>query len=242
MIEWLLTPLSGVAVHQIADNVSWHGRLMVLAWAVLAPVGLLMARYWKIAPGQAFPATLDNKVWWHSHRLFQSLCALLTLAAIALLYRSSPKGMLTQQSVSQWLHHILGYGLGVAVVAQIGHALFRGSKGGPTDTSMRGDHYDMTPRRLRFERLHKALGWLSLATAWFTIGLGLWLADAPRWMPISLAVWWLALALLAVRWQRAGKCIDTYQAIWGLDTMHPGNSPSAHPPIGIGVTKLKKLR
>jgi hypothetical protein len=235
-------PLSGATIHEISEAVSWHGRLMVLAWGVCAPVGILMARFWKIAPGQAFPQQLDSKVWWHSHRFFQSLCALLTLVAIALIYQNSgqtaPQVLAQQQSASQWFHYFLGYGIGVAVVAQIAHALFRGSKGGPTDSTLRGDHYDMTPHRKRFERIHKSLGWFSLFTAWITIALGLFLADAPRWMPISLGVWWGGLALLAMRWQRAGQCVDTYQAIWGLDTMHPGNAPNAAPPIGIGVRKI----
>jgi hypothetical protein len=242
VIEWLLMPLSGAETHAISAAVSWHGRLMVLAWGVCAPVGILMARYWKIAPGQAFPQQLDSKVWWHSHRFFQSLCALLTLFAIALIYQktsqTAPQVFIALLTTAQSLHQLLGYGIGVAVVAQICHALFRGSKGGPTDSAMRGDHYDMTPHRKRFERIHKSLGWFSLFTAWATIALGLWLADAPRWMPISLLLWWACLATLALRWQRAGRCIDTYQAIWGLDTMHPGNSSNAAPPIGIGVRKI----
>ena len=237
MIEWFLTPLSGAATHQIADAVAWHGRLMVFAWGVCAPAGILAARYWKIAPKQQFPATLDSKAWWHSHRFFQSACAVLTLGAIALIYKTAPLAVISPLRLSQKAHQILGYGIGGAVVLQIVHALFRGTKGGPTDITMRGDHYDMTPHRRRFERVHKSLGWLSLAAAWITVALGMVLADAPRWMPASLVLWWGVLAFLAIRWQRAGRCVDTYQAIWGLDTMHPGNAPNAPPPIGIGVKK-----
>jgi hypothetical protein len=36
------------------------------------------------------------------------------------------------------------------------------------------------------------------------------------------------------RWQRAGRCIDTYQAIWGPDPAHPGNR---RPPVGWGVRR-----
>jgi hypothetical protein len=245
MIEWLLGPLSGAATHHISDAMAWHGRLMVLAWGVCAPVGILMARYWKIAPNQSFPSELDSKVWWHSHRFFQSLCALLTLAAIALIYQQSsqtaPQLLSGKQSISQWLHHFLGYGIGVAVVAQIAHGLFRGSKGGPTESSLRGDHYDMTRRRIWFERVHKSVGWFSFLMAWITIALGLWLADAPRWMPISIAFWWAFLATVASKWQRAGRCIDTYQAIWGPDAIHPGNASNAAAPIGIGVRKISNI-
>jgi hypothetical protein len=34
--------------------------------------------------------------------------------------------------------------------------------------------------------------------------------------------------------QRAGRCIDTYQAIWGLDPDLPGNRRR---PIGFGIVR-----
>lgn len=110
----------------------------------------------------------------------------------------------------------------------------RGSKGGPTDHELRGDPYDMSPHRLRFERIHKGLGWLTVLSAMAVIALGLLVADAPRWMPWVLLAWWSALALLALRWQGQGRCIDTYQAIWGPDPVHPGNRQR---PIGWGVRR-----
>jgi hypothetical protein len=64
------------------------------------------------------------------------------------------------------------------------------------------------------------------------IALGLIAADAPRWMPLTLALWWTTLAAWAWRAQRAGRCIDTYQAIWGPEARHPGNRLT---PIGLGV-------
>jgi hypothetical protein len=66
------------------------------------------------------------------------------------------------------------------------------------------------------------------------LGLGLHVADAPRWMALALLAWWLLLAALAAHWQRTGRCIDTYQAIWGPDPQHPGNRV---PPIGWGVRR-----
>jgi len=41
--------------------------------------------------------------------------------------------------------------------------LLRGTKGGPTTVRMQGDHYDMTPRRILFEYIHKILGCGNLA-------------------------------------------------------------------------------
>jgi hypothetical protein len=119
---------------------------------------------------------------------------------------------------------------------QVGTGLARGSKGGPTSAELRGDHYDMTPRRLGFERVHKRLGWLAVLAAIGVIAMGLAITDAPRWMALMLTAWWLALAGLAWRWQRQGRCIDTYQAVWGPDPLHPGNRLE---PIGWGVRRAR---
>ena len=228
MIDWWLNPLSGSTTHGVEAAVAWHGRLMVLAWSVLVPAGLLWARYWKIAPKQNFPLELDDKRWWHAHQGLQGLAAGITLIAVALVWgRAGSEGAVG-------LHQWLGWCVGVVVVTQIAHGLMRGSKGGPTDAQMRGDHFDMTPRRVAFERLHKSLGWATLVAAWCATWLGLMIADAPRWMPLLIVVWWLALAALMIRWQRAGRCVDTYQAIWGVDPNLPGLTRA---PIGVGVRR-----
>jgi hypothetical protein len=60
MMEWLLTPISGATDHAIAPWAAWHGRLMVLSWSFLLPVGMLAARYFKVTPGQDWPHVLDN--------------------------------------------------------------------------------------------------------------------------------------------------------------------------------------
>ena len=134
---------------------------------------------------------------------------------------------------ARW-HAGCGWVLFVAAWAQVVGAWMRGSKGGPTEPQMRGDHYDMTPWRLMFERLHKSLGWLLLLASAAVIVLGLAVVDAPRWMPLVLCIWWLALTASFVILQKRGRCIDTYQAIWGPDAQHPGNQIA---PIGWGVKR-----
>ncbi|MCV0428018.1 MAG: hypothetical protein K5905_21385, partial [Roseibium sp.] len=103
----------------------------------------------------------------------------------------------------------------------------RGTKGGPTDVrpdgSLRGDHYDMTPRRLVFETFHKSFGYLALILMVGAIATGLWTANAPNWMWIFLVGWWGALAGISGYLQARGRAVDTYQAIWGPDSIHPGN-------------------
>ena len=218
--------------------VQWHGRLMVLAWVILLPLGVLIARFFKITPHQSWPASLDNKFWWHCHRLLQySGVALMTVAAVLAIRHAS------LASSPAPLHGVIGFmviGLGWL---QILGGWLRGSKGGPkggpggSDTAdVRGDHYDMTPRRVAFEYVHKSLGWVALALTIPATGLGLWITDAPRWMPLTLAIWWALLIAAFAQLQRQGRCFDTYQAIWGPDPIHPGNRRK---PIGWGVRRVE---
>jgi hypothetical protein len=97
----------------------------------------------------------------------------------------------------------------------------------------------MTPWRRVFERLHKTLGWVAVAASAAVIVLGLVIVDAPRWMLLVLCLWWLAFVVVFVRLQARGRCIDTYQAIWGPDPAHPGNRV---PPTGWGVRRPHAMK
>lgn len=228
-MHWLLTPLSGSTLHSLEPWAVWHARSMVLAWGVLLPLGVLAARYFKVTPRQRWPEQLDNQAWWHAHRGLQWAGVLvMTLGAALAWGQGGAPGR-----AAQW-HAGAGWALVALGWLQAIGGLVRGSKGGPRDDALRGDHYDMTTHRVWFERLHKALGWTALVAAVAVTALGLAVADAPRWMALALAAWWLALALAAWRWQRQGRCVDTYQAIWGPDPRHPGNRRR---PIGWGVRR-----
>ena len=228
-LTWWMAPLSGATTHDLPTWTVWHARLMVMAWAVLLPLGVLAARYFKVTPQQDWPRVVDNRAWWNAHRGLQYAGIVVMLIGAALAY-----GQGTSASTAATAHAWLGWLLVGLGAFQIVGAWLRGSKGGPGEPEPRGDHYDMTPHRRTFERLHKGGGWLAIGLAVCTIGLGLVTADAPRWMPLVLAAWWLALAVLAWRWQRAGRCIDTYQAIWGPSPAHPGNLVA---PTGWGIRR-----
>jgi hypothetical protein len=217
-IQWLLSPISGASTHHLEEWVVWHARLMVLAWAILLPLGVIAARYYKVTRNQDWPRVLDNRAWWHAHRGLQYSGVVLMLVGAYLAWQQSSSTTLAAQ-----VHGYLGWGITALGILQTLSAWFRGSKGGPTEPEMRGDHYDMTAHRLAFEWLHKTCGWLAVGAAVITIALGLWIADAPRWMPLVLAIWWVGLIAWAIRLERAGRAIDTYQAIWGPDLKHPGN-------------------
>ncbi len=233
VLHWLLTPLSGAAVHVIEPWAFWHARLMVLAWAVLLPLGALVARFYKIRPTSQWPERLDDKLWWHTHRTAQYGGTLLMLAGLLLawLYAADvdhPAGS------TVWWHHLLGWSVVLMALSQVLGGWFRGSKGGPTDRQLRGDHYDMTLRRRAFEVLHKGIGWLSVGLSVVVIATGLVVSDAPRWMGVALVAWYLLLTFSFIRLQHQGRCRDTYHAIWGPDAAHPGN---ALRPTGWGIRR-----
>jgi hypothetical protein len=222
MLEWLLTPIDPVRAHEVGFAVSWHARLMTVAWGVLAPIAVVAARYLKVMPGQDWPRELDNKTWWHCHWMGQVLAYALSLIGLGLILGGG-----ASDGVNALLHQWLGYSVLALATLQVLLGVFRGTKGGPTaratDGSLTGDHYDMTPWRLKFELLHRVFGYFALLIAAAAIVSGLWYANAPRWMWIVIANWWVALLILSAVLQRRGFAFDTYQAIWGPDPGLPGN-------------------
>jgi len=199
---------------------------MVFAWGILAPLAVIVARYFKILPGQDWPQKLDNQLWWHSHRMAHTCVLGLSILGLVL--------VLPLQISELSLHGALGCGVLVALVLQVALGVFRGSKGGPTasapDGSLRGDHYDMTPRRRWFETLHKAIGYSVLVLAGVTILYGLVLANGPNWMSILIVLWWFLLGLGCIFFQRKGMATPSYLAIWGPDQIHPGNTEETGKP------------
>ncbi len=232
MIEWLLSPIDPSRSHEIGFAVSWHARLMTLAWGVLVPSVIFAARYLKIMPGQDWPRELDNKTWWHCHWMGQTLAYALSLLALGLILGSG------RNAFAADLHSVFGYSVLALGTVQVLLGIFRGSKGGPTaparDGSWHGDHYDMTPWRLMFVKLHRALGYIALALGMVTILVGLWNANAPRWMWLAIVNYWVFLFAMSLVFQIRGQAVDTYQAIWGPDPDLPGNKI---PKVGWGTVR-----
>lgn len=232
-MEWLLASIDSSRPHDVPMLLSWHARLMVLAWAALVPFGILAARYFKVTPRQNWPLVLDNPAWWHVHRRTQIAAAGIMALSLGL--------ALWQGTGAAPFHRIAGFATLALAAVQIVSALLRGTKGGPTalapDGSLRGDHYDMTARRIWFERVHKYGGLLALAFSVPTILTGLWTLNAPHWMWIVLAFWWLAgIALIVILENRVGAQ-NTYQAIWGPDPTLPG---AKQRPVGFRIRPIRR--
>ncbi|MEO1556838.1 MAG: cytochrome b561 domain-containing protein [Pseudomonadota bacterium] len=223
MVDWLLSPINADAPHVVGFAVSWHGRFMVLGWGILAPLAVVFARYFKVMPGQDWPRELDNQTWWRGHWIGQTVVFCLSVTGLVL--------VLPLNISETGLHGILGAGVLVALITQVLLGLFRGSKGGPTarapDGSLSGDHYDMTTRRRWFEALHKTLGYCVLVLGAITIIYGLLHANGPNWMWVVLVFWWLGLVAASVVLEHRGMAMNSYQAIWGNDPAHPGNTPAS---------------
>lgn len=224
-------------VHHIATWVAWHGRLMVIGWVILLPLGILIARFFKVTPRQSWPHRLDNKFWWLSHLTLQYSGITVMTAAVVLAV--SHTGLMWSALP---LHAVLGWVLvGLGWLQLLGGVL-RGSKGGPQRigssepiTISCGDHYNMTARRVVFEYAHKTGGYLALVLVPIVVVLGLHLTEAPRWMYAVIGASCIGWLLIFAWLQWSGRCIDTYQAIWGPSRAHPGNRVR---PIGWGIRRF----
>jgi hypothetical protein len=229
LLTWLFQPLDPSRVHLVDSAVAWHGRLMVAAWGFLLPLGVLIARFFKVLPRQHWPDEIDSRVWWRSHLALQYTGGLVMLAGLgSLVIGGHWRG-------AGHVHGLMGYAVLALGVAQFLAGWLRGTKGGPTEPEVRGDHYDMTMRRRIFEHFHKTAGYTALLLAIAAILTGLWHANAPRWMALLLAGWWLLFVMTYVLLQNRGRAIDTYQAIWGPDRSHPGNTARSG---GWGMRRL----
>ncbi|OED39347.1 cytochrome B [Chromatiales bacterium (ex Bugula neritina AB1)] len=238
MWEYLSAPVDVDRLHEISDSRLWHARLMFLAWGIIAPLAVIVARFFKVLPGQDWPNRLDSQFWWLCHWVGQSIVWVLTIVAVSLM---SPAETGSMRWPLHW-HGWLGYSVVVLVCFQVVLGYFRGSKGGPskhlTDGCPEGDHYRMSKRRRVFEMVHKSAGYSTLLLSLVTVFTGLWMVNAPRWMWCVIIIWWCILVILFAVFQRRGMAFDTYQAIWGPEPAHPGNRL----PVGWGMNRYRVTR
>ncbi len=208
------------------DPLLIHGVLMGVAWLVLLPAGVLIARFFKVTKSQDWPAELDNRFWWDSHRWLNYSGVGLATLGFFLIWKAQDGLQLVT-----W-HGSLGLATFALGWLQVISAWLRGSTGGPNEKgadpadprTWRGDHFDMTLRRRLFEAWHKHIGYLALMLAVPTIWLGLDLLAAPTWLAMGPWIAALIFVLLQMRFTREGRWVDTHQAIWGPDL-----SPTSQP-------------
>lgn len=198
----------------ISMAVAWHGRLMVLAWVLFFPAGILLARFFKVTPRQRWPSQLDNRFWWHCHLLLQITGGLVVVGSLLLILNTP-----ADEHRSWWLHRYLGWTVIALCATQFVSGLARGSRGGPGDRAVgkpiAGDHYDMTLRRRSFEVYHRTNGYLVMVLSVASVITGLVTAIAPVWMLPVLVLWWILLVVVFIVLQRRGLYMSSHEAIWG---------------------------
>jgi hypothetical protein len=226
LISWLSDPLSISIRRQEPLLFGIHGWVNLFAIGFALPVGIVVARYFKITQRQDWPKEVDSKLWWRGHLLLSYLGVALIIGAQAPIAKFShllDLRELSQLRVHQLAHLASGWLFLFMGVFLVLTGWLRGTKGGPTDKQIRGDHYDLTERRLLFESVHKKVGYFLLALSFLVAVTGFYVAALPRWSFAVFIAWWVLLLLLCLRYELGGRQIPTYQATWGLKPEHPGN-------------------
>lgn len=233
ILQWLMQSIDSTRSHNINFYESWHARTMVFAWGFMIPLGILIARFFKVTPKQKFPQQTDNRFWWRCHLILQGLGGMMAIGSFVYI-------LIFGGTRHMPLHETMGWIVIIGLGVQISLGAFRGTMGGPTDPasddSLYGDHYYMTTRRYFFEYTHKSLGYVLLLLSWATGAVGMWAVNAPHWMWLILGAWLLFLVVAFVYLQRRGYAIDTYEALWGVEPHHPGNHKKI---TGLGVRRLR---
>lgn len=153
MLEWLLAPIDPSRPHVVGFAISWHGRMMVLAWGFLVPLGIVVARFCKITPQQDWPRELDNKAWWRGHLAFQYAGGVATVLALGLIL------LRPEVAKDSGPHRVVGWIVAGLAAVQFLAGWLRGTKGGPTAP---------TPDGSRGPLQHDAAAKRSRGSAWST--------------------------------------------------------------------------
>ncbi len=212
----------------VTSAMAVHAALMLTAWGLLIPAGGIVARYFKVMPGQDFPRVVENLTWWRWHRGLQY--GGMAVATVAL-------GVILSETGGRFdtLHGRCGLAVMTLGWLQVVSGLLRGTKGGPTDSranplgpeTWRGDHYDMTPRRHVFEAWHKPAGWAAVMLASATILFGLQLVGSPAWLLFVVGALQATIFISIVDGVARQRWVATYASLWGPDPRHPGNRSTA---------------
>lgn len=206
----------------------YHAILMVGIWLVLVPLCIITIRYGKQKPtpyGIREEIRLTNIVWWwfSIHKFGFYLAIGLSLTGLAL-------ALTVSHGFSGSVHSMFGITTIILGCLQIVSAWLRGTHGGkyyhnadPDDPSTwRGDHFDMTPRRRKFEAYHKTAGYFAGVFAVGAVASGLMQYPMPVLTGIVLITALVALVLCTVL-EHKGLRYDGYRAAFGNNPDHPHN-------------------
>lgn len=206
----------------------YHAFLMVGVWLVLVPLCIITIRFGKPKPtlnGIGQPVSLKNLVWWwfsvHKYGLFLAIGLSLLGLAVALVVSKGFSGS---------VHSLFGITTITLGCLQVISGWLRGTHSGrfdrdadPDDPSTwRGDHFDMTPRRRRFEAYHKIAGYFAVFFAVGAVASGLMQYPMPVLTGVIL-ISGLAILVLCIVLEYKGHRYDGYRAAHGYNPDHPYN-------------------
>lgn len=205
-----------------------HAIAMVGIWFALVPLCIMSIRYGKPKPrphGIRVEIRLSNIEWWwfsvHKFGFYIAICLSLVALAVALT---------VSRGFSGSVHSMFGIITVSLGCLQIVSAWLRGTHGGryyfkanPEDpATWHGDHFDMTPRRRKFEAYHKTAGYFAGFFAVGAVASGLMQYPMPVLMGVILVIALAALVLCIVL-ELKGLRYDGYRAAFGNDPDHPHN-------------------
>jgi len=206
----------------------YHAILMAVIWFVMVPLCILAIRYFKPKPTETGVhnriRVLDITWWWfQTHKFGLYLAIGLSLAGVAV-------ALVVSQGFSGSVHSVFGILTIVLGCLQVVSSWLRGTHGGryyytadPDDPSTwHGDHYNMTPRRKRFETYHKTAGYFAVFCAVGAVASGLMQFPMPG-LAIFLVIAGIGLMVLTMVLEHAGKRYDSYRAVFGYHPDHPYN-------------------
>ncbi len=214
----------------------YHAILMVGIWIVLVPLCIIVIRFGKPKPtlnGIQEKVSIKNLVWWwfsvHKYGLMLAVGLSLVGAAVAAVALTASRGF------SGSIHSIFGISTVTLGCLQVVSGWLRGIHGGrnyytadPNDpATWRGDHYDMTPRRRKFEAYHKNAGYFSIFFAAGAVASGLMQFPMPVLAAVILIVALVAFMLCIVL-EYKGLRYDGYRAAHGYNPEHPFNKEREH--------------
>ena len=211
-------------------EISWnyHAIFMVGIWFVLVPLCIITIRFGKPRPkpnGITQQVKLTNIVWWwfsvHKYGLYMAIGLSLAGLGVALVVSAGFSGS---------VHSIFGITTIILGCLQVISGWLRGKHGGrfyytadPDDPSTwRGDHYDMTPRRRKFEAYHKTAGYFAGFFAVGAVGSGLMQFPMPVLTGVILIAG-LVILVLCIVLEYKGLRYDGYRAAHGNNPDHPYN-------------------
>jgi hypothetical protein len=211
----------------------YHAILMVSIWLVLVPACILVIRFGKPKPtlnGIREKVAITNLVWWwfsvHKYGLY--IAVGLSLAGVAV-------ALVVSRGFSGSVHSIFGITTVTLGCLQVVSGWLRGVHGGrnyytadPNNPdTWRGDHYDMTPRRRKFEAYHKNAGYFAGFFAVGAVASGLMQYPMPA-LATVIVIAALIVFVASVVLEYKGFRYDGYRAAHGYNLEHPFNKEREH--------------